>query len=242
MRGEARGGADVLHHLHRRAADVAAIRGIGVRHSGPLFEHGDAVAHQLDMAELLGGDAGDQAVEGAQLRLAAGVEALEQVVPERGHLAVLAAEQLLQRGGGVGIAALRGRQLGLQLVDAQEHEQGHLRGGSRPQRSWPASGCLRMPRCRDTRGPPRRRRRRSRSPIIAFADPPSSASRLSARQPSILVTDPASRRGNASEHLPCSARRSAASVSCGTDREASGGAAPLRRRQRPPRRGRVAKG
>ena len=116
---------------------------------GAVVEHGHAIADQLDMAELFGGDAGDQTVEGAQLRLAAEIEALEHVVVERRHLAVLAAQQLLQRGGGVGIALLWHRQLGKQLVNPHEHDavssSGHersYRGKRRTCNAAPAFACL----------------------------------------------------------------------------------------------------
>ena len=73
------------------------------------------------MPKLFRRDGGDQIVEGAQLVLAAEVEALEHVVSERGHLTVLAAQQFLESGGGIGILPQGRRQFDLQLVDAQEH-------------------------------------------------------------------------------------------------------------------------
>ena len=103
--------------LEGRAGNVAAVLLVAVVVRA-VVQHRDAVADQLDMAELLGGDRGDQAVERPELALAAEIEALEHVVPERGHLAVLAAEQFLQRGGGIRVLALRRRQFDLQLVDA----------------------------------------------------------------------------------------------------------------------------
>jgi hypothetical protein len=91
---------------------------------GAVVQHGDAGGDQLHVAELLLEDGGDQAVEGPQLLLVAEVEALEHVVPEGRHLAVLAAEQLLKRGRRVGVGLLRLRQLRLQSVDAHEHGGG----------------------------------------------------------------------------------------------------------------------
>ena len=107
IREESCGEPDVLHVLERRAGNVAAIAfvAIDVR---TVVEHGDAVADQLDMAEFLGRDAGDQAVERAQLVFAAKVEALEHVVSERRHLAVFAAEQFLQRCSGIRVGGFGG--------------------------------------------------------------------------------------------------------------------------------------
>ena len=70
------------------------------------------------MKGYLGRNARDQAVERTQLGLAAEVEALEEVVSERGHLTVFAAQQLLQRRGGVRVRFLRGWQLGLKSIDS----------------------------------------------------------------------------------------------------------------------------
>src|SRR3954465_14724249 len=60
---------------------------------GSIVQHGDTVADELHVPKLFRRDGGDQIVEGAQLVLAAEVEALEHVVSERGHLTVLAAQQ-----------------------------------------------------------------------------------------------------------------------------------------------------
>ncbi len=105
---------------------------VAVRLVRAVRDHGDAVGHEFDMAEFLRRDRGDQAVERPKLVLRAEVEALEHVVPEGGHLAVLAPEELLQGGGGVGIGPLGRRQVRLQLVDAHEHGKGSLR----VDRSW----------------------------------------------------------------------------------------------------------
>ena len=75
------------------------------------------------MPELLGRDAGYQAVEGAQLGLAAEIEALEHVVAERRHLTVLATQQLLQGRCSIRVLLLGLRKLHLQLVDAHEHQK-----------------------------------------------------------------------------------------------------------------------
>ena len=61
----------------------------------------DRVGDQLDVAVLLGGDVGDQVVERPHLAAAAEVERLEGVVHQGGHLAELAAEQLLHGRGRV---------------------------------------------------------------------------------------------------------------------------------------------
>lgn len=71
----------VGHVGEGRARNVPAIPQIAVGDIGPVGQHRNAVRHELDMAELLGRDARDQAVEGAQLLLAAKIEALEHVVP-----------------------------------------------------------------------------------------------------------------------------------------------------------------
>ena len=73
------------------------------------------------MAQLFGGDAGDQAVERLELGFAAEVEALEQVIAEGRHLAVFAAQQLLKCCRSIGISLFGRWQFGLQLVDAHEH-------------------------------------------------------------------------------------------------------------------------
>ena len=73
------------------------------------------------MAQFLGGDGGNEAVEGLEVVLGAEVEALEHVVPEGRHLAILAAQEFLEGCRGIGVLALGGGELGLQLVDAHEH-------------------------------------------------------------------------------------------------------------------------
>ena len=108
------GEADVLHGVERRIADVGAAGLIAVR---AVVEHGDAIGDELDVSDLLGGDAGDDVIDRAQLGFAPKIEALVHVVVERGHLAVFAAEQLLQRGTRIGILFLRHRQVDEQLVD-----------------------------------------------------------------------------------------------------------------------------
>lgn len=73
------------------------------------------------MTKLFGSNAGYQAVEWSQLFLGAKIETLEHIVPQRGHLAVLSAEQFLQRRGCIGVGFLRGGELGLELVYSHEH-------------------------------------------------------------------------------------------------------------------------
>jgi len=75
-----------------RASRIAAkgagrhVIGCRVQVGSPRHQF-DAVGQQLDMAELLRRDGGDQAVERLQLALVEEVEALEEVVIQRGHLA-----------------------------------------------------------------------------------------------------------------------------------------------------------
>jgi hypothetical protein len=73
----------------------------------------DGVGYQLDVTEFLGGNIGNEIVEGPHFAPAAKVERLERVVHERGHLAELPAKQLLDRGRGVGRRVLRMRKLSL---------------------------------------------------------------------------------------------------------------------------------
>ena len=117
-----RGGrTDVLHRLERRVGNVAAKGLVPAGHVRAVVQHGHAIADQLDMAQFLGRDRSDQAIERAKLAFAAEIEALEHVVAQRGHLAILAAKQLLQGGAGVRILSLGGRKFDLQLIDTQEH-------------------------------------------------------------------------------------------------------------------------
>jgi hypothetical protein len=76
------------------------------------------------MAELLGGDVGDQVVVGpGRIFVAATeVEGLEGVVHEGRHLAELAAEQFLDDGGGIGIRPLGLRKAGRDPVIASDQE------------------------------------------------------------------------------------------------------------------------
>ena len=122
-----------------RAGNVAAVALVAVVVRA-VVEHGDAIADQLDMAEFLGGDRRDQAVERTQLVLAAEIEALEQVVPERGHLAVFAAEQFLERGSGIGVLPLRCGQFDLQFVNSHKHLGSPLDGGSGLERASVSAG------------------------------------------------------------------------------------------------------
>ena len=81
----------------------------------------DRGGDQFDVAELLGGDARHEVVERPCALAVAEVERLVGVVHERRHLAVLAAEQLLDGGRADRIGVRRRRQLGLQAVDSQNH-------------------------------------------------------------------------------------------------------------------------
>jgi hypothetical protein len=69
----------------------------------------DRRGDELDVAELLGGDVGDEVVERPRALAQAEVERLERVVHEGRHLAELAAHELLHDGGagGVGIGRRR---------------------------------------------------------------------------------------------------------------------------------------
>ncbi len=82
----------------------------------------DRARDELDVPELLGGDAGDQVVERARTLAIAEVERLVGVVHEGRHLAELAAQQLLHGGCSDRIRIGRRRQLGLQAIDTQNHE------------------------------------------------------------------------------------------------------------------------
>ena len=63
----------------------------------------DGGADELDVADLLGADTLEQILVGLGRRIAAEVDALEEVLHHRAHFAELAAETLLQRvrGGGI---------------------------------------------------------------------------------------------------------------------------------------------
>src|SRR5690606_9341052 len=100
-----------------RSGDITAVFLISPFKIGTVVEHRDTVAHELNVTELLGGNRRDQAVKWLQLGLAAEIEALEQVVTESGHLAILAAEQLLKSGARVGIGCQGWRDFYLQFVD-----------------------------------------------------------------------------------------------------------------------------
>ena len=80
-----------------------------------------AADDQLDVPELLGGDARDQVIERASALAVAEIERLVRVVHERRHLAELAAQQLLHGRGADGVGIRRRRKLGLQTVDTQNH-------------------------------------------------------------------------------------------------------------------------
>ena len=66
-----------------------------------------AVADELDVPELLGGDVRDEVEERPRALAGAEVERLERVVHERRHLAELAAQQLLDDGGAGGVGVGR---------------------------------------------------------------------------------------------------------------------------------------
>ena len=111
-RQERRCEPDVLHILERRAAEIDVLGRI----TGTIVQHRDAIADEFHMAEFFCRDGRHQAVERTQLRLAAKIEALEHVIVQGGHFAVLAAEQFLQGRAGIRIRCLRHRKLSLKLV------------------------------------------------------------------------------------------------------------------------------
>src|SRR4051794_13256356 len=67
------------------------------------------------------------------LRFAAEIEALEQVISKGGHLAILAAEQFLQRRGGIGCSLGGQRELDLKSIDSKEHQGSPVVRGARHQ-------------------------------------------------------------------------------------------------------------
>jgi hypothetical protein len=76
----------------------------------------DGVGDQLDVAHLLGGDVGHEVVVGPDLALTPHVERLVGVVHQGGHLAELAAHQLLHDARRLRVRLGGPRQLDLQLV------------------------------------------------------------------------------------------------------------------------------
>jgi hypothetical protein len=116
LREEVAGEADVLHVLEGSFGDVLA--DLLVILLGTVGQHRAAVRDQLHVPDFLGGNARDDVVKGPQLRLGPEAEALEHGVVQRAHLTVLAAQEFLQRGGGVWVLLLGLRQLGPEQVPA----------------------------------------------------------------------------------------------------------------------------
>ena len=85
----------------------------------PVEQPRDRGADELDVADLLGADALEQVAVGLGLR-STEVDALEQVLHHRPHLAELTAEPLLQ-----GVGGGRVRLVGLDVVDQSLHVQVH---------------------------------------------------------------------------------------------------------------------
>jgi hypothetical protein len=109
----------------RRAARAGLVDRVGVAAlvaRRTVEELRDRRGDQLDVPDLLGPDPVEQVTEGLGRR-AAEVEALEQVLHHRAHLAELATQPLLQGVGRGGI-----RLVGLDLVEhalhVEEHEYG----------------------------------------------------------------------------------------------------------------------
>ena len=73
------------------------------------------------MTKLLRGDARHEIIKRARALAITEVERLVGVIDERRHLAVLAPEQLLDRGRANWIGGRRRRHLGLQTVNSQNH-------------------------------------------------------------------------------------------------------------------------
>ena len=86
----------------------------------PSSKPGDGGADQFDMADLLGADALQQILVRLGRRVAAEIDALEQVLHHCPHLAELAAQAFLQ-----GVRGGRIRLVGRDLVDQQLHVQVH---------------------------------------------------------------------------------------------------------------------
>ena len=115
--------ADARVHLSRERRRI----GVGAAHGRAGEQHVDGVRDHLDVPELLGGDVRDQVVERPELVAPSEVEALERVVHDRRHLPELAAQDLLHRGGGVGVRVLGAREVGGDLIEALDH--GGVLGG-----------------------------------------------------------------------------------------------------------------
>jgi hypothetical protein len=107
------GGQRVLGH-ERAGAPVGGRRGAGQHRV-------DRGRDELDVAELLGSDVGDQVVERARALTPAEIERLERVVQERGHLAEASAHELLNGRGAGRIRVGRRRQLDRDPVVAKNH-------------------------------------------------------------------------------------------------------------------------
>ncbi len=101
------------------AGQVAQLTGLALGRAGQ--HRVDRGRDEFDVTELLGGDARHQVIKRAGALAVAEVERLIRVVHERRHLAVLAAQQLLDGGSADGIWIRRRRQLGLQTIDTQYH-------------------------------------------------------------------------------------------------------------------------
>jgi hypothetical protein len=111
----------IPHTLDRRKRlpGTGAVRARGRRRAG---EHRvDRIRNELDVAELLRRDVRDEVVERPRALPVAKVEGLERVVQERGHLAELAAQELLNGCGSGRIRLGRRWQLGLDAIDATNH-------------------------------------------------------------------------------------------------------------------------
>ena len=121
MGKEARCQSDILHHLEWRVRNVRGTDHVAIQSVRPIVQHRYAIADQFDMPEFLRSDGGDETVERPQLAFRPEIETLEQVVPERGHLAVFSAKQFLESGGGIWILRQGGRKFDLKFVDTEKH-------------------------------------------------------------------------------------------------------------------------
>ena len=89
---------------------------------GGTGEHGvDRRCDDLDVPVLLGRDVGDQVIEGPRALAVTKVKRLKRVVHQRRHLAELAAQQLLDGGGAVGVGGGGGWQLDREPIQTQDH-------------------------------------------------------------------------------------------------------------------------
>ena len=110
------------HRQRRRAAlaGLVEVRGVALVAGRAVDEAGDRRGDELDVADLLGAHAVEQVAE-RLARRPAEIEALEQVLHHRAHLAELTAQPLLQ-----GVRGRRVRLVRDDLVDQALHMEEHV--------------------------------------------------------------------------------------------------------------------